>query len=485
MAGLNAKRVVPINVTINRAGGVGYSLGAKDELVAILMTSLVEDNYYTSAESQAARLMTAMRQVDPLFAAKAAIYARDVFGMRSITHVAAVALAGASFPQKRAFYRNIVVRPDDALNILAGYGLDNPLPNAMKRGLADALSKFKAGTLAKYKANDHDVNMYDAINMVHAKSAAVNAFMSGEVRVADTWEVALSTSIDKAASWRGLILENKLGVMALLRNLRNILEACGNDSEVVNAVAAQLTDRDAILRSRLFPYRFLAAYQTFMNPGFGVRDARAPQKILTAINRAAEVALVNVPELNGSTGLLLDISGSMHATMSDKSQMRMVDAGAMLGAMLFKKNPDSELVKFGTHARKFNVNADMPLLDIAQRFADDEGLGYGTNLQAGFDALSGKHERVIIVSDMQTWVKQNYYANSSGHSAWIRYNQRMGVNSFGYEIDLAGHGTTALNNRNNREFFLPTITDKIFLIMGALETGGKGLVQTIEATELV
>jgi len=479
VANVNAVRTRPMNQDVNKAGGVGYSLSAKSELVSLLLTSLAEDKYYERADAQTTRLMGLMGQVDPLFAAKAAIYARDTFGMRSITHLAAAALAGASFPEKRAFYRAVVVRPDDALSILAAYGVDGkPIPNAMKRGIADKLAVFKPETLAKYKSTDREVNMYDAINLVHPKSAAVNAFMNGTISSADTWEVALSASKDKAASWRSLVLENKLGIMALLRNLRNIIENCERDSEVMNAVAVQLTDTDAIMRSRLFPYRFLAAYQTFMGNNrygsFGVRAATAPQKILTAINRAAEISLVNVPELEGSTGLLLDISGSMHTTMSDKSQMRMVDAGAMLGAMLFKKNPDSELVKFGTHARKFSVNADMPLLEIAKFFATGDGLGCGTNLPSGFDALSGKHDRVIIVSDMQTWMRYG------GQRVWSGYNRRTGANSFGYEIDLGGYGQTALQNRDSREFHLSTISDKVFLVMNGLETGGAGLVETIE-----
>lgn len=484
MAGLNTKVIASKNEVTNMAGGVGYSLSAKQELVGILLTSLAEDTYYETADARNSRLIGVMQKVDPLFAAKAAVYARDEFGMRTITQIAAIALAGATFAEKRAFYRAIVVRPDDALNILAGYGMENPLPNAMKRGLADALANFKAETLAKYKGTGHEVNMYDAINMIHPKSQAVNAFMKGDVRSADTWEVAMSASTDKTATWRELVLANKMGIMALLRNLRNIVENCGSDKVVMDAVYAQLTDKNAIMRSRLFPYRFLAAYETFMNPGFGVRYIEAPQKLLSAINKAAETALVNVPELEGSSGLLLDISGSMHSPMSKNSKMMCIDAGAMLGAMLYKKNPESELVKFGTNARKFSVNADMPLLEIAKRFSTEDGLGYGTNLQAGFDALRRKHERVIIVSDMMTWMKAGYYQTSSGQSAWNAYNKRTGANSFGYEINLNSYGTTALNNRSNREFFLPTISDKIFLVMDGLESGGNGLIEKIEKVTL-
>ena len=41
----------------------------------------------------------------------------------------------------------------------------------------------------------------------------------------DTWEVALSGGADKKEVFERLIRENKLGALALLRNLRNMTEA--------------------------------------------------------------------------------------------------------------------------------------------------------------------------------------------------------------------------------------------------------------------
>lgn len=492
MAGLNTKVVRPQNKTVNRAGGVGYSLDAKQELVGILLTSLAEDTFYETADARSSRLFAVMEKVDPLFAAKAAVFARDVFGMRSVTQIAAVALAGAQFPEKRAFYRNVVVRPDDALNILAGYGVDKPLPNAMKRGLADALGGFSAKTLAKYKSTGREVNMYDAINLVHPKSAAANDFMRGNVKTADTWEVALSASQDKTQTWREQVLSNKLGIMALLRNLRNIVEACGEDIEVMEAVYRQLTNEKAILNSRLFPYRFLAAYYTFVSQptsyGYGYRYAGranevayAPQKLLSAINRAAEISLVNVPELTGSSAIILDVSGSMENVMSQKSVMRMIDAGAMLGAMLYKQNPDSELVQYADKGINLQINADMPLLDIAMKFASNPGIGHGTNVTAGIQALRRRHDRLIVVSDMQTWKDGGYWHRGDGaQGAWNEYNRKFSTNAYGYEVDLAGSGTTQFQNLNTREFYLPTLSDKALLVMKELEAGGKGLIGEIE-----
>jgi 60 kDa SS-A/Ro ribonucleoprotein len=476
----------PSNKIVNAAGGVGYSLSAQGELVSLLMSSLAEGGAYESGTAQTQRLAEVVTKVDPTFAAKAAVFARDEFGMRTITHLTAIALAPVSFDIKRAFYRAVVVRPDDALEILAGYGVNehgrllHPLPKAMQRGLADKLGTFSGYQLAKYKSMGKAVNMFDAINLVHAKSPAISSFMNGEETTADTWETELSGSKDKAASWKRLLSENRLGIMALLRNLRNIIEACGKDQDAMNMVVEQLTDEGAIMRSRLFPYRFLAAYETMVSTGFGVREMTVPvpQKILSAINKAAEVALVNVPELSGSSAILLDVSGSMNDAMSIKSKMRKRDAGSMLGAMLFKKNPECELIKFGTTAARVRVNADMPLLEIAKQFQSNDRLGHGTSIPAGMDMLSEGHERIFIVSDMQTWI------GHSGKVAYDNYAIRNGSKPFAYEIAMGGYSQSALNDRDPKVFHLATISDKIFTLIDGLEYGEGGILNAINSVVL-
>ena len=88
--------------------------------------------------------------MDPLFAAKAAVFARREYGMRSITHVLAGHLAKHSAGQEWAkeFYNQIIRRPDDMLEITAYYKAKggNNLPNAMKKGFARAFDKFDGCT---------------------------------------------------------------------------------------------------------------------------------------------------------------------------------------------------------------------------------------------------------------------------------------------------------------------------------------------------
>jgi 60 kDa SS-A/Ro ribonucleoprotein len=83
------------NQTVNLAGGNAFAQSPKMQLASLLLTSFAQDQYYRSANQSFDELKALLAKVEPEFAAKAAIYARTVYGMRSITHVLAAELAPA------------------------------------------------------------------------------------------------------------------------------------------------------------------------------------------------------------------------------------------------------------------------------------------------------------------------------------------------------------------------------------------------------
>lgn len=110
---------------------------------------------------------------DAEFAAKAAIYARTKFGMRSITHLLAGELAKYATGKEwaKSFYEQIVYRPDDMTEIMAYYFNTQKLklPNAMKKGFAAAFDKFDGYQLAKYRNANKDLKLVDVVNLIHPK----------------------------------------------------------------------------------------------------------------------------------------------------------------------------------------------------------------------------------------------------------------------------------------------------------------------------
>src|SRR5690606_37108135 len=119
-------------------------------------------------------------------------------------------------------------------------------------------------------------------------------------RAGMTWEDVLSlvgSRVDKARLWEALI--PSMGYMALLRNLRNFDQA-GVSDEIAGQVAARLADPQEVVRSRQFPFRFLAAHRNVPSLRWGY-----------ALEKALQHSLAAVPELPGRTLILVDRSGSM------------------------------------------------------------------------------------------------------------------------------------------------------------------------------
>src|SRR5579862_2089121 len=125
----------------------------------------------------------------------------------------------------------VVQRADELSEFVALYWSEGkqPLSAQVKKGLAAAFTKFDEYALAKYnRANP--VKLRDVLFLCHAKPVdAAQAelwkrLVANELATPDTWEVALSGGADKREAWERLLEENKLGALALLRNLRNMAE---------------------------------------------------------------------------------------------------------------------------------------------------------------------------------------------------------------------------------------------------------------------
>lgn len=153
MSKFNSKKVV--EKVENLAGGQAYKQSDEMAFVSLLLTSFVNDQFYRNSDDTLVTLRKLLGKVNPEFAAKACIYARNEFGMRSISHALAAELAkylsGKEFAKN--FYNKIVIRPDDMMEILAYYDANcgNKIPNSIKKGFAKSFDKFDEYQLSKWK----------------------------------------------------------------------------------------------------------------------------------------------------------------------------------------------------------------------------------------------------------------------------------------------------------------------------------------------
>lgn len=468
--------------TENLAGGEAYKESSKLEFISILLTSFIQNQYYRSENDTIERIRELIKnEKDKKFVAKASLYARNEFGMRSVSHVVAGEIAKNVKKEvwTKNYFDRIIHRVDDMAEILSYYSSINkglhPIPNALLKGFKKAFNKFDEYQLGKYRGEKKEISLVDIVNLIRPKpnkknENALKNLVKGELKSKNTWESQLTQAGQKAKSkeekeqlkkdvWVKLIKEKKIGYFALLRNLKNILEQA---PEIIDEAIVLLTDEKLIKKSLVLPFRFFTAIEELNT----LPDSR---KIIIGLGKAAEISLNNVPELPGKSLIALDVS----ASMSGKPEK----IARMFGSILYKKN-NADLLTFANYSRFYSLNPLDNLLSLMKQISFDGG---GTNFHSIFENLKNKYDRIIILSDMQAWMDDGYYS-SNPISSFNDYKKRTGANPLIYSFDLQGYGTLQFPERNI--YCLAGFSDKIFDIMKLLEQDKNALINKIEAIEL-
>lgn len=474
--GSRFNKTAPSTKTTNLAGGQAFKQTEKLELTSVLLTSFVKDQFYRSADDTMKRVRELIEGLkDKKFAAQAALYARNRFGMRSISHVVGGEIARLVKGEEwtKRFFEKLVHRPDDITETLAYYMANyaKPLPNSMKKGFAAALATLDAYKLAKYKGEGKAVSMVDAVNLVHPRATeAITALMKGTLKPAETWETKLTQAGQKAendeqkeelkgAAWKELLEGGKLGYFALLRNLRNIIEQA---PDTIPLVARALVDETAIRKSLVLPFRYMTAFDALsMLPSTSTRP------IIAALNQAFDLSVKNVPKFDGKTLIVVDKSGSMNG--------QPITIASLFAAVLYKTN-NADLMLFASTAQYLSLNPSDSTATIAQQIRSNGFVG-GTDFHAPFRTATEKYDRIIILSDMQGWI--GYECPTA---TFNEYKKRTGANPHVYSFDLAGNGT--LQFPEPQVYCLAGFSEKVFDIMKMLEEDRNALVHAIEAIEI-
>lgn len=464
--------------TVNVAGGEAFKESSKLELISTLLTTFLTDKYYESANGTVERIKNVIQGIkDKLFVAKAAVYARNKYGMRSVSHLVAGELAhqvkGVDWAKR--FYDKVVYRPDDMAEILSYYihNYEKPIPNSLKKGLAKAFDKFDAYQLGKYRGESHELSLVDVINLVHPKpnvknAKALEALIKGTLKSVDTWEKELTQAGQKATSaeekeelkagvWKKLIKEKKIGYFALLRNLRNILEQA---PDMIDEAVDLLTDEKLIKSSLVLPFRFQTAVREIEQV-----SATGAKKVIRGLNKAIDISCANVPKLDGETLVVLDVSGSMNG--------RPLEIGSLFAAILAKAN-DADVICFATTAVNVNINTGDTVLSIAEKLCRKESeCGGGTDFHSFWKLMKKKYERIIILSDMQGWIDYN-----APTADYAKYKKDYNVSTKVFSFNLNDYGTIEFPEKD--VYCLAGWSDKVFDTIKLFETDKDALIAEVE-----
>ena len=374
-------------------GARAKQISAEQQLRRSVMACLLwEDEFYESGQSIAARIAELVPHVEAQNVAKMAIEARVKMKLRHAPLWLAREMARhASHKQAVAETLACVIqRADELSEFLAMYWKDGkqPLSAQVKKGLAAAFAKFDEYQLAKYN-RDNAITLRDVLFLCHAKpkDAAQDALwkrlIDGELVVPDTWEVALSAhdGVSKKEKWERLLKEGRLGAMALLRNLRNMKQEQVDNALVVRALRA-------IKSEKVLPFRFIAAARYAPQWEQHLEDAMF--KCLSAQEKA-----------EGKTVLLIDVSGSMDAQISARSEMTRMDAACGLAVLAREIYPEVEIFTFSNQTAQVSARRGFALRDAVVNSQPHGGTYLGKAIQ-DVERSVKQYDRLIVFTDEQS-----------------------------------------------------------------------------------
>jgi 60 kDa SS-A/Ro ribonucleoprotein len=404
MARLNITKLAHLAGLKTHEGAPARSISPELQLRrSVLACLLWENQFYEDGVEIAGRIAELVPKVDAEKVAALAVEGRERMKLRHapLLLVREMARHKTHRGLVAETLERVIQRADELTEFVAIYWKDGrvPLSGQVKKGLAAAFPKFDEYQLAKYDRGG-PIKLRDVLFLCHAKArddkqgGVWKKLVWGRLATPDTWEVALSAagapegadkSQDKRAAWERLLAKEKLGALALLRNLRNFRETGVDEALVLGALHAMNTQR-------VLPFRFLAATRY------------APQWE-EALEQAMLASLATQANLPGKTALLIDISGSMTAPLSRRSEMQRTDAAYGLAVLLREIAEKSAVYSFSDELVEVPARRGFALRDAIDKSQRHNGTYLGKAVEELHRRAernrNDRYDRLIVITDEQ------------------------------------------------------------------------------------
>jgi len=497
---------------LNHEGSIAYRMTPEHALAQLAMTGCFGHTFYVDAETQLDKVLELCEEVSPEYVARLAIYARNTGYMKDMPALLCAWLAA---------------REPELLSEVFWQVIDNGrmLRNFVQIMRSGVTGRRSMGTRPKrlvqqWIAGRSDVSLFrdsvgsdpslaDIIKMVHPRPAddsrrALYGYLIGRpyevdklpeiVRVYEAFkadptgpppdvEFRKLTSLPLDREHWAQIARNA-GWQMTRMNLNTFLrKGVFEDKDMVKHVAERLRDPDKVEIARAFPYQLMAA---FMNA-----DSRIPQEISEALQDAMEIAIRNVPSINGRIVVCPDVSGSMvwSATgwrKGSTSKVKCVDVAALVAAAIVRRNPTARVLPFEHRVIGMKLNPRDSVMTNAGKLSSIGG--GGTDCSAALRYLNkGRHpvDLVVLVSDNESWVDNRRRGATETMKQW----QELRAKNPGAKlvcIDIAPYNTCQAYDRED-VLNIGGFSDHVFKLVADFANGsmGGGRWQTeIESIEL-
>lgn len=424
-------RFLPRTDTINHAGAPAYAYGPEARLAQLAVTGTLNDTYYADAAAQLSDVLEAAKAVDPLFVAKAAIYARSAGTMKDMPALLAAYLTIAD-PDLSVLVFRRVINTGRMLRtyvqiLRSGQVGRRSLGSRPKRLVRQWLEQASIRDLMA-AATGNNPRLRDIVRMVHPKPADASreAFygwlldrpydanaLPSEIAAFEAWKKDPTLPLPPVPfEWlssfpltaeQSVQLADRMGWQGLRMNLnmlarRGVFELDG----MADAIAARLCDRAVVQAVRPLPYQVMMALSQL--------DEAVPPPIHAALEQVLELSLANVPTVSGRVVVCPDVSGSMSSPITGhrsgaSSRVRCIDVAALVAAALLRSNRTARVLPFECDVVPVALDPYDPVAVNAAVLAEIGG--GGTTVSAPLALLNEEEaavDLVLIVSDNESWV---------------------------------------------------------------------------------
>ena len=491
-------RFLPAANAVNNEKAPAYAMPPRHQLAQYAATGCLNRTFYVSAEAQLETVMALCEQVDGRFIAQTALYCRERGYMKDMPALLLAILAAKGDPHAGLIFPRVVDNGTMLRNfvqILRSGVLGRKSLGSRPKKLVQAWLNGATEKQLIAAAVGNTPSLADVVKMVHPKPSApwrdaffawligrpfdaavlpaallaFEAYKQDRAQPVPAVPFQLLTALDLTAQdWARIALQGGWQMVRMNLNTfaRNGVFALPGMTELI---ADKLRDADAIAKAGVFPYQLMAAYKAASD--------EVPPAIRAALQDALEIALSNVPLIDGGVVICPDVSGSMQSPVSGyrgsaTSAMRCIDVAALVAAAMLRKNPDAQVVPFEVAVVKCKLNPRDSVMSNAEKLASVGG--GGTNCSAPLALLNRDKVRanlVVYVSDNESWIDARPGATATMRE-WAVYKARNPQARL-VCIDCVPNRTSQMAERED-VLNIGGFSDDVFKIIAAFGAGQLG-----------
>lgn len=512
--------LLPASNTYNEAGGAAYKRSDKQALATFAATGCLNSTFYASEFKQLQKVIQLCENVEPEFIAQTALYARRTAYMKDLPALLCAILSVKSPSLLAEVFDRVIDTPKMLRNfvqIMRSGAVGRKSLGALPKRLVLQWLESRNDEQLFMGSVGNDPSLVDVIKMVHPKpNSAERSALFGYFLGRDHDADLLPEKVRQFEKFKRNTNPGKVPTPDVPFQMLTSLKLTKNDweqvarnatwqttrmnlntfmrhgvfekQELISLVANRLRNPRLIEKSRVFPYQLMAAY---MNA-----NKDLPVSIRESLQDAMEIAIKNVPRIEGQVYVFPDISGSMHSPVTgmrrgSSSKVRCIDVAALVAAAIVRKNRTAQVIPFESSIVNVDLNPRDSVMTNATKLSSLP-CG-GTNCSAPLVELNrrkAKGDVLVYVSDNESWIDSPYYGHFGGGATetmkqWSLFKRRNPQAKL-VCIDMQPYDTSQTVERND-VINVAGFSDQVFQLLADVAIGQSNLdhwINTIEQTRI-